>query len=1551
MHKTALTLLVGTTTLLASLRGDAETNSVEQRLRDTVTALSTHGSRLAGYPGDRFAADLVERELIAAGVEGVRREPYEVVVPIDHGASLQVLREEGGSDGGDQFELKSLWPNLVRTNTLGPQGLNGELIYAGAGEYVDFNGENVQGSVVLMEFNSGSNWKNAAALGAAAIIFVEPGATSPVESRKKWSWAPVDVPRFWIDGDAATALRQRMRGADGLRVHLQARMDWESVTTWNIWGQVPGTDPALADELVAVQASYDGMSVVPADNPAAESAASIAALLEFARYLKDHPPGRSVALLATGSNFLGKKGVFEFFDRHARMEPLFKNRVPKRLVVDKIDTRRLTAAAQVRGLDLDSLGVFLGNAREPGAGPAFESVDIDRLTAQLKLRRLDPDSLGVPLEPDSLAIALFIGLDLSSHGSQVGLLQSTWLPELRRIFVPLGRSFTRYAEAFGAGRAGLINLISPRKGLTAASYIAVDAGDGGAAARDVGIMALNLVTTTDARYVLDTPLDTHDKVDFNYLGRQSETINGVLHRALADPALFGPRAAENRRSHEKNLPDVRVAIDGRLRLLPIRGATPDDPVPEAIVSVVDDVQARVWRPSLYLADEEGNYQIGARNFSTEVTGFLLDKTTGDIVYATDMGERAQDIGAYKQTPSKEATVWMTILFPVESMEIHERIHAHRHWTFGRWDDDTKILDQRGGKPRQYGFGVGTWGEQMLVLFGARGDSLRLVEQSLFLLDNEGARDEIEAQGRGFDLSAHKMLPHASLQSAVDMWRIDELRIERMRKFAIENPRVNALHERARVALERAVSAMEALDWGLYIKYIREALGYEYRAYPDVKGTQSDVMNGLVFFVALLIPAAFFSERLIFASTDIRRQLALCGLITLIVWIILAQVHPAFGLAHPIIVLLALMVLGTALFVMSLIAGRFNGFMDELRESRTGTVEGDISRAGTAYAAFMLGISNMRRRALRTCLTLGTITILTFTVLSFTSAKQAIRFVGFEKDWKPAYAGVLVHDVHWWPLEPTNLAFLASHFGEHGTIAARSWLSMGWRQGDGFMPIRRGDLEAQALGVMGLTAIEPALTGLDRALTAGTWFGGKAQDEGIMLSNHLAEQLGIRSEQIDGDAERADAPRVSLLGRSWTVVGLFDGEIYDSIRDLNNEPITPAKQRFEQFNLPGMDRLLASSNLYSAANIDIGVEHMPATRLAILPFDRMTEMGVALSSVAIALNEPNTARELVESYLARAAFRLFVAFPDDEGQQHTYAYTSLSVTGMEGFGNLVIPLLIAALIVLNTMMGAVYERFREIGVYSSVGLAPVHIAFLFIAEACVYGILGITLGYIVGQVGAKLLMAYDLLSGVSLNYSSTSAIAAAVLVMVVVVASTLYPAKVAARMAVPDVVRRWQLPDPEEDIWQFDFPFTANAQAIESLCGYLHTYFCAYGHESVGKMYTEKTRIVVSEDGRPDGKPVYSVQLLLWLAPFDMGVSEYLQFTMAPSDIQGIYGIKLYIERISGPLAFWQRLNLRFMLELRKQFLVWQTLGDEMQEQYTTHAREVTTRDTQLANED
>jgi len=89
-------------------------------------------------------------------------------------------------------------------------------------------------------------------------------------------------------------------------------------------------------------------------------------------------------------------------------------------------------------------------------------------------------------------------------------------------------------------------------------------------------------------------------------------------------------------------------------------------------------------------------------------------------------------------------------------------------------------------------------------------------------------------------------------------------------------------------------------------------------------------------------------------------------------------------------------------------------------------------------------------------------------------------------------------------------------------------------------------------------------------------------------------------------------------------------------------------------------------------------------------------------------------------------------------------------------------------------------------------------------------------------------------------------------------------------------------------------------------------------------------------------PVYHLDLQVWLAPYDLGVSQQVVLRMLPADdIVGIYGIEMEIHRTSGDVASWQRLNTSFLDVLRKRFLVWRTITQEMREEYAVLGRELT----------
>jgi hypothetical protein len=425
-------------------------------------------------------------------------------------------------------------------------------------------------------------------------------------------------------------------------------------------------------------------------------------------------------------------------------------------------------------------------------------------------------------------------------------------------------------------------------------------------------------------------------------------------------------------------------------------------------------------------------------------------------------------------------------------------------------------------------------------------------------------------------------------------------------------------------------------------------------------------------------------------------------------------------------------------------------------------------------------------------------------------------------------------------------------------------------------------------------------------------------------------------------------QIKIGGGSYTIVGVLDTSFKD-IKDLDGEELTPVDYlMMQQQHARGLQ--MGGETLEGELQKYL---HLTPQQIAVLPYEVVMNMGGNLKSVAVKMMGSQedvqlTAEKELEKIMAdlmpRIALDVFVGNMDTN---NAFLYSSIGMTSFSGMTNLFIPVLIAALIVLNTMLGAVYERVKEIGIYSAVGLAPVHVAFLFIAEACVYAIIGGILGYLLGQATAWALVKWGLLAGLTLNYSSMSTVTSTIVVMLVVLGSTIYPAVKASRMAVPDIERKWKLPEPEGDKWHFDLPFTVLSEEALGLNIFMRDYFEAHADESASDFYTDQVNFEVTGDVSQmtgDESRKYSIEMMVWLAPYDLGVSQRIELMTVPAEQEeekDLYKIYLQVYRESGEIASWKRVNRRFLNLLRKQFLLWRTFNVAVRNEFHERGRSET----------
>ncbi len=291
---------------------------------------------------------------------------------------------------------------------------------------------------------------------------------------------------------------------------------------------------------------------------------------------------------------------------------------------------------------------------------------------------------------------------------------------------------------------------------------------------------------------------------------------------------------------------------------------------------------------------------------------------------------------------------------------------------------------------------------------------------------------------------------------------------------------------------------------------------------------------------------------------------------------------------------------------------------------------------------------------------------------------------------------------------------------------------------------------------------------------GSWLDGSSPQQ-LLLSRHLAEQLGITS--------LAAKPQVFLWGIPFTVQGIFDGKGYSAAVDLDGEPQTPVVYPNETSSELSEAEAEAAESGQEIATMASRYQHVGGDETIIIPAATLLQAGGHLKSLAMVPSSQISHDTLSGKLADRYQLLLF------HGQGDTtwlhYSASSLSYSGM---GNVLIPSVIAILIVLNTMVGSVMERKREIAVYTSVGLAPPHVASLFIAESLAFGIISSVMGYLAAQTAAHFLAGTSMWAGMTANYSSLAGVGAMVMVMVVVLLSVIYPSRVASRIAIPDVSR-------------------------------------------------------------------------------------------------------------------------------------------------------------------
>ena len=1112
-----------------------------------------------------------------------------------------------------------------------------------------------------------------------------------------------------------------------------------------------------------------------------------------------------------------------------------------------------------------------------------------------------------------------------------------------------------------------------------------------------GVPAFSLITLDDLRLRRDTPADTLDTLQLAKIEPQLLAARTLLFKAWDDPKFKGTSELKWQRtsftgqvvSPSPWQPVPNLPREGFVATWYTTNGSNKVPSLRSMPYAMG-----VRRTELMSCDAEASWRLeslprpgdGAWNY-VNVQVYKLQRGTGAITAATDLGKQSAGLAHTFDVMADNDPMRNIVFNCMESV-----LTGLTDPRFLQDLGEVVPLDaRRNAEPQRYNVAVqrqlmaGLFEPDMraflLFRYGRVGNRLMLLNTGKTLEEAmKRANDEIPAAG--FRVPELSTLQPLSLVTSRDFFNLDAARIDKYRRAGVSSDLIDTLHAQASQSLVDANKAYENNNGAEMMRVSNGAWANEARVYLATQDMANDVVRAAIFLLLLCVPFSFCMERLVIGTPNIYKQIAWTGLIFSIMAAALWMFHPAFKISSsPLIIILSFTIIFMSIVVISVVYGKFDTELTRIRSGRGSAETMSFARTSVLMSAVLLGIANMRRRKFRTALTAITIVLITFAVLCFTSSSRLLDTVTLPTGVQRTHPGLMLRQRGWRTMPESVIANLHAVLGDK-QIVLRRWNVNAADPRDQIHVVAGsgGNVRVQAMqAVLGLTPGESRLSNIGDVIGKEKFARLENGEQKIIyLSQIIARELKVKESDV-----------VKVGGVDLEVAGVFDAADFDRrINTLSGEPIAPLKYVSGMLDAGGKN--LNDSNAdtldldagSSAAEVQGNYEHLSSTQFVIVP-DAISRMlpNCSLRSVALRLdlNErdlrfvsdqglkdmlkveelPDTGdrasqissivlkgdrlkdRSAVENILMkdvsdelakRFAVAIFAGF--SEGVNMVAASSGLPK--VSGAGEVAIPLAIAGLIIFNTMMGSIAERRREIHVYTSLGLAPVHVGALFLAEAMTYGLIGAVFGYVIGQGVGTVMQKAGLLGGVTLNYSGSSAMTTLGVILIIVLFSALVPARLASKIAAPSIDRSWKVPAPKDGRIIAVLPFTINKTAADGCLAYLAEYFDAHQEGSIGKFSSGKVEAFDFADDT--GRTSRGLKTVIWLTPFDLGVRQHLMLLIHPGQFQDIYEVQVILERLSGEDGSWHRMNRSFLTELRKQFLQWRSLTPQRMMEYVQQSQ-------------
>ena len=1466
-------------------------------VKGNVTFLASLGSRVTGYTGYEKAAEYIAKifekyGLKPGGDSNTYFQYYNVSIPFDLGAKIRVDKT------GRVYNAYILWPNNVQVSKIIEPGLKGRLIYVDEGSLSDLKGKNINGSIVLMKFNSYMNWLNVVKFGAKAIIFIEPETSNRIEAETKFLLTPIYVPRLYVNRSVGEELIKISKETPV--VTLVSLMEYRRIIAKNVIGIMEGTK--YKNDIIVISSYFDSWSIVPKIAPGADEATGIASLFEIIRYFKKHPPQRTIWFVAFSGHWQALSGSRWFVEKY-----YFSNAVQsdKLKIWVHINLDFSTDSDTVAYLSYGSMYTHTGYYGQFDG--IFSLISKDVLSSLDKLG-FNTTQYIENIDRPNMYMYFFHDAEPTVVAGSAGITFRTsrsyrfyWNTPFNTLKIVkftnlIPQMIFSLSTIYTIVNIDMLPLKWSESGVKPARRTWIGFG-GGSAKGYAGV--IGEVTRYDV-----------EKKWYTFRGLENYSI-------LVDIAVASSRY--NPYCH------IIVNTDKNGKFI-VPGIGTDFIYPESGYTAgahykYTGENVPMARAYAYLFNDKGKIE-WVNDFGIwawpQNRGFLTDRPNGWLPLRISVFKGKEVVLFDVIDPSMLDYPWV---------DFNWRLSSFNRFKVSSLQGDPIYLPQIMVEVRDFD----THAIPLYYFVQSPMDTAEPIAQ-IFIPENIRFEiliynptgivgilinaSESFPEGQGYNTSENLRF-YVPLEAAKNLYYLNEKRYNLLRKYGF----FSFWEEKARTYAKKhylyALKAFSELD---YKKAHGASLlfwGWETKVYYETKNLIYNLTTTFIFFGVLLVPFSLLLDRLLFNSQGKKRIITL-SLSFIVPYIFLALIHPGFAFAlNAPIATEAFILMFFALLTVLILSGHFGSILKEIRKKTIGAHFVEISRSEAFMMSLSLGIGQMKRRKIRSFLVLLTVILVTFALVMLTSASGTFISGAKVTGSKPTYEGMLVENRQGIDILSIGIVEAINGF-ENKTIigSERIWIyptpfsTIDPLTEKPAFYISANGRKYEIWGVLGLGINEPNVTGFDKAMTTPIWFNPWYKNVCI-ISKKTAEELGV-----DIGSTITFSSGVKL-----TVIGFINEEIEPMLYDLDGSLFTPV-------DFAELQRELAGAPLTPEMMRELAVKiKIPLDRIVIIPASLARDLGGSLRGYAFRIigKEEKFSPIASEITLLHTTLASFIGTPQSE---KTYLYTLSLMVITQGWQFIWMPLIISALIIFNTVMGAIYERTREIKIMSALGLAPIHVGGIFLSETFIYSVIGSTLGYLFGILGTRIFVELKMLPPNFVpSFASIYAIVIVLLILAFTLLSVLYPVYKASTLVIPSFERRFKIKSkPKETLWEITTPFSLAKEEIRGFMAFMKEYFEAFMVQDSAHSFTTLVKPVYQEDVSSFYDRRY-IETKVILVPYDANITQDVKIIAATRTGGRRYNVNIVMELLTGSVSNWRNANQRFIREVRKQLLLWRGLSD------------------------